>query len=133
MCDSLGKQGKYDLVVKWINYYVAEYSRDMDRMKYLFYIISNAPKVVFKQALILFCKTNSRYEDFALLPLDATAKRWSGSEIPLIDIYLDFLEELKRELRGFEFIAHRAHISSKIQSARSYRSRVEAGDFLERL
>ena len=131
--ESLDDQDKYSFVINWINHYITEYSRDMERMKYFFYVLCNCPKSVFKQALICFCKNNTSYNDFASLPLDATSKSWSGSEIPLINSELDFLEELKQELRGIDFIEHRAHISSEIQSLRAYKSRIEAEDFIERL
>lgn len=131
--DSLDDQDKYAFVMNWINHYITEYSRDMERMKYLFYILCNCPKAVFKQSLVCFCKNNTSYDNFASLPLDATSKSWSGSEIPLINSELDFLEDLKQGLRGIDFIEHRAHISSEIQSLRAYKSRIEAEDFIERL
>ena len=131
--DPLGKRDKCDFVLKWINHYITEHCTDMDRMKYLFHILCNCSKAVSKGALITFCKCNRNYDDFDALPLDATSKNWSGSEIPLINSELDSLEELKQELRGIDFIEHRARISAVIQSLRSYKSRTEAEDFIERL
>lgn len=131
--DSLDDPDKCDLVLTWINHYITDHCRDMDRMNYLFHILCNCPKAVFKGALITFCKCNRNYNDFDALPLDATSKSWSGSEIPLINSQLDFLEDLKQELRGIDFIEHRARISAVIQSLRSYKSRTEAEDFIERL
>lgn len=122
-----------DPVIIWIKCYISNYSADMSRMEFLFHSLCNCHKEVFKQALIFFCKSNNNFNDFASLPLDATSKSWSGSEIPLINSELDFLEELKQELRGIDFIEHRAHISSAIQSLRAYKSHTEAEDFIERL
>ena len=133
ICDPLGKQDKCDFVLKWINHYIIEYCTDMDRMNYLFHILCGCPKTVYKQALIRFCKSNSSYDDFISLPLDALPQIWSRSKSSSINSQLDFWEGLKQELSGIDFIEHRAHISAVIQSIRSYKSRTEAEDFIERL
>ena len=131
--DHLDDPDKCGLVLNWLNHYITEYCADMDRTKYLFYILCTCLKAIFKYALVNFCKCNCNYNDFDALSLDATSKSWSGSEIPLINSQLDFLEDLKQELRGIDFIEHRARISAEIQSLRSYKSRTEAEDFIERL
>ena len=122
-----------DPVIIWSKHYIANHYDDKNCMEFLFHSLCNCRKEVFKQALIFFCKNNNNFDDFASLPLDATSKSWSGSEIPLINSQLDFLEDLKQELRGIDFIEHRARISAEIQSLRSYKSRTEAEDFIERL
>ena len=104
----------------------------MSRMKFLFNILCNCQKDIFLQGLVSFCHVNKSFDDFKSLRLTETSRSWSGSEIPLIDKQLDFLDNLRTQLKGIDYAEHRAWISEWIQNARNYRSRIEAEEFMDR-
>ena len=60
-----------------------------------------------------------------------THMSWSGSEIPIIDSQLMFLEKLSGELQGVQFIEHRVYLSGLIHEKRAYKEEVLLREFLE--
>lgn len=119
-------------VAIWLNEHISEFGKDMSRMKFLFNILCNCQKDVFLQGLVSFCLVNRNFDDFKSLRLAETSRSWSGSEIPLIDKQLDFLDNLRTQLKGIDYAEHRAWISEWIQNARNYKTRIEASEFMDR-
>lgn len=116
----------------WLNQHISKFGKDMDRMKFLFNILCNCQKDIFMQGLLAFCYVNKSFNDFKSLRLTETSRSWSGSEIPLIDKQLDFLDNLHIQLKGIDFAEHRAWICEQIQSIRNYKAHVEATEFMDR-
>jgi hypothetical protein len=55
---------------------------------------------------------------------------WSGSEVPIIERQISFLERLKDSLNGFEFIEHRERISMYIHGYRERKEKILLEEFL---
>lgn len=124
---------EYNLKVPiWLNHYISEFGQDMNRMKFLFNILCNCRKDLFLQGLLTFCQVNHNFDDFKTLHLTETLCSWSVSEIPLIDKRLDFLEDLRLQLKGVDLAEHRVWVSELIQNIRNYRSCVETEEFMDR-
>ena len=132
MSKSLENKNHAPKVTIWLNEHISEFGKDMSRMKFLFNILCNCQKDIFLQGLVSFCHVNKSFDDFKSLRLTETSRSWSGSEIPLIDKQLDFLDNLRAQLKGIDYAEHRGWISEWIQSARNYRSRIEAEEFMDR-
>ena len=132
MSKSLENKDHAPKVTIWLNEHISEFGKDMSRMKFLFNILCNCQKDIFLQGLVSFCHVNKNFDDFKSLRLTETSRSWSGSEIPLIDKQLDFLDNLRTQLKGIDYAEHRAWISEWIQNARNYRSRIEAEEFMDR-
>lgn len=132
MSKSLENKDHAPKVTIWLNEHITEFGKDMSRMKFLFNILCNCQKDIFFQGLVSFCHVNQSFDDFKSLRLTETSRSWSGSEIPLIDKQLDFLDNLRTQLKGIDYAEHRAWISEWIQNARNYRSRIEAEEFMDR-
>ena len=132
MSKSLEDKDHAPKVTIWLTKHISEFGKDMNRMKFLFNILCNCQKDIFLQGLISFCHINKSFDDFKSLRLTETSCSWSGSEIPLIDKRLDFLDNLRTQLKGIDFAEHRAWISEWIQDIRNYKSRIEAEEFMDR-
>lgn len=116
---------------KWIELYIAKNARDRECMKFLFGIICNCPFDQFLRAVVHFCKSNSDYSDFCEIPLSPSFLSWSGSEVPIIEKQITFLERLNDAIKGFQFIEHRARISECIQWKQEYKQKVLMKEFIE--
>lgn len=116
----------------WIESCISENANDIERMQLLFEVVCNCTYAQFLQALICFCKYNQDYDAFCKLPLSPTFFSWTGSEVPLIEKQIEFLEELKDGLKGFQFIEHRERISGCIFNAQERKQRVLMEEFLAR-
>ena len=132
MSKSLEDKDHAPKVTIWLTKHISEFGKDMNRMKFLINILCNCQKDIFLQGLVSFCHVNKSFDDFKSLRLTETSRSWSGSEIPLIDKQLDFLDNLRMQLKGIDYAEHRAWISEWIQNARNYRSRIEAAEFMDR-
>ena len=100
-------------------------------MRFLFDVIRDCPQDQFFNALLHFCKCNSDYSDFCKIPLTPTFLTWSGSEVPIIEKQITFLEGLCDALKGFQFIEHRARLSECIQWKQEHKKKVLMEEFLE--
>ena len=60
----------------------------------------------------------------------ATVDR-SGSEVPIIEQYIAFLIKFRENLKGIQFIEHRAYISEEIQDLQKRKEEVLLREFLE--
>ena len=67
-----------------------------------------------KDIIVWFCIKNSSFDLFKNCPFFPSSYSWSGSEIPILEEKIKFLEDIKRELRGGNFIEHRAYLSDWI-------------------
>jgi hypothetical protein len=132
MSKSLEDKDHAPKVTIWLTKHISKFGKDMNRMKFLFNILCNCQKNIFLQGLVSFCHINKNFDDFKSLRLTETSCAWSGSEIPLIDKRLDFLDNLRTQLKGIDFAEHRAWISEWIQNIRNYKSRIEAEEFMDR-
>ncbi len=116
----------------WLTKYISTHGNEVKRIKFLFGILCNCHKDVFMNALLIFCQVNRSVEDFKKIRLAPTSRSWSGSEIPLIDKQLEFLDGLRTQLKGIDFAEHRAWISEWIDDTRKYRASVESEEFVDR-
>ena len=56
---------------------------------------------------------------------------WSGSEIPLVIEKIDFLNSLKSNLKGLDYIDHRKYIEDYRMNIEKYKLEVELKEYLE--
>ena len=116
---------------KWIEYYIVNHYSDRGAMDFLFGIVCNCSEEQRLHAIMLFCKNNSSFEDFSNIQITPTHMSWSGSEVPIIEKRISFLERIRDSLNGFEFLEHRERISMHIQNHRERKERILLKEFLE--
>ena len=82
--------------------------------------------------LITICDLGLTIDQFKTVPLYMASAgwSWSGSEVPLLQRKMQFLEELKTHLNGIEYIEHRAYIDEVIRYLSSDSKEAEVREFL---
>lgn len=115
----------------WVNQYIILNHSNIECMQFLFDAICNCSREQLFDAIRMFCKYNKSFEDFRLIHLVPTHLSWAGSEVPFIEKQIQFFEDLKNELLGFDYIEHRAYLSDYIKSYQQEKAAVLLKEFLE--
>lgn len=131
LCNSKKNSIKRDKQYKWIKRFLFNNSKDLKSMKILFNVICNCSKEQRIKAIVSFCSYNKSYDAFKAIQLIPTHGGWHGSEIPVLEKRISYLEQLKNELNGYDYIQHRARISEYIQNARERKNKVLTEEFLQ--
>ena len=131
LCDQQRDSGIDCRRNEWIAHYIEKNSNDEAAMKFLFGVVCNLPEQHRLPAIAAFCANNPSYENFCNIQLTPTHMSWSGSEVPVIERQIAFLERLRESLLGIQFIEHRARISAMIQFYQESKERVLLKEFLE--
>ena len=58
---------------------------------------------------------------------------WSGSEVPLIQKRIDYLNRLLPLLNGLDFLNHKKYIEDEIENKKEYMNNVEINEILRGL
>ena len=74
---------------------------------------------------------NPDFDAFRNIHIMPTHASWSGSEVPIIEQYIAFLIKFRENLKGIQFIEHRAYISEEIQDLQKRKEEVLLREFLE--
>jgi len=128
------KQGKAERWLRqgsWISDYILKNNTDAHLMKFIISIICNLSEDQRKESILLFCKYNCSYSDFRIMPLLPSHMSWSGSEVPILEEQISFLENLKNELTGFKYVEHRAYLAERIQYIEKEKENVLLQEFIE--
>ena len=115
---------------EWIRVFIMENSKDSIKMKCLFAGISNLDDQRKKEYLLLFIENNPDYEMFDNLQLLPTNYSWSGSEVPILSGFIDYLNTLLPHLSGIKYLEHKNKIIRMIDG---YHKAIEAEEIREAL
>ena len=119
-------------IVLWMKHYIELYYADIEKMRLIFeinaYIELKSRVVVIKYYL----SKNNDLEAFKELYLFPTPPRWTGSELPLIQDEIDFLEKLKSQLTEVCYLPHKLYIDKLIDSKEKYKESTEIKEMLGR-
>lgn len=116
---------------EWIKYYIESNYNDRVSMNFLFGVVCNLPEEQRLSAVMIFCQCNPDFDAFRNIHIMPTHASWSGSEVPIIEQYIAFLIKLRENLKGIQFIEHRAYISERIQDLQKRKEEVLLREFLE--
>lgn len=118
---------------QWIVDYIKRYCGNIEKIKMIIDIVATAfPE--WKCEMILIClDINKDIEFFKELHLFPLSVSCSGSEIPLIDKKIKFLEELYFALKGIDYIEHKKYLKEHIDSLEDDKDRVEIREYLENI
>ena len=115
---------------QWIRHFIAEYSADTDKMKYLFYGIANLPSKRKVDYIKLLLDHNQSFEMFESLPLFPLVTSWSNSAVPYLTSRIKYMEQILSNLPGLKFIKHKRHIEGIIDGLREQIRQEEIHDIL---
>lgn len=116
---------------QWIVDYIKRYCDNIDKIKMIVCIVATVFPAWKCEMILIFLNINKSIEVFKELYLFPLSASWSGSEIPLIDKKMKFIEELYSSLKGIEYIEHKKYLKEYIVSLESYKEKVEIREYLE--
>lgn len=121
-------------VQEWLYEYIEKnYNESKLMHKIFFHYISLQSEDLRLGYLEQFLKYNKKFEDFKNLSILPTSFSWSGSEIPLLDRDITFLDILIKSdfLRGIKFIDHREYLDSYKAALMKRKKEVRVKEFRE--
>lgn len=116
---------------KWIEKYIQNNYQDNKKIANIFGVINTSFPSKKKEYILQFLKLNKSIEDFKRIPLFSTFSSWSGSEVPIIEKKIKFLEELNKNINGLDYIEHMDYINSRIGALKKYITDIKIREYLE--
>lgn len=120
-----------DRKVKWIKSYIKINSDNVDYLKLIFRIVMSTLKPYRIEIILYFLNVNKNIEIFKLISLFPTVMSWSGSEVPLIEKEISFLNQLIDNISGIDYIEHKAYLKELIFNKEKYKQQVLVREYLE--
>lgn len=107
----------------WIKDYIHDNFLDNKKISMIFGVIATIFTSERIEYIVELLKHSRDIEVFKIISLFPFSSSWSGSEVPLIENKIVFLDELISEIKGFEYIEHRAYLKElKINYEKSKQS-----------
>ena len=118
-----------DAVASWL---VSRSMRDGKLADHLPDVAMELPKNLKVKYIVLLCQEGLSPEELEKVPLimSSFGVSWSGSEIPLLEGKIDFIEEVIENLPGVAFIRHRMVLEDAISSVKRWMEDAEVREFL---
>ena len=120
-----------DAVVSWL---ASRSMHDGKLVDYLPDVAMELPKKLKVKYIVLLCQEGLSSEELKKVPVIMSyfGASWSGSEIPLLQGKIDFIEEAIENLPGVAFIRHRIVLEDAIASVKRRIEAAEVHEFLHR-
>ena len=118
-----------DAVVSWL---ASRSMRDGRLVDYLPDVAMELPKNLKVKYIVLLCQEGLSSKELERVPviMSSFGASWSGSEIPLLQGKIDFIEEVIERLPGVAFIRHRMVLEDAIASVKRRIEDAEVHEFL---
>ena len=118
-----------DAVVTWL---ASRSMRDGKLVDYLPDVAMELPKNLKVKYIVLLCQEGLSSEELKKVPviMSSFGASWSGSEIPLLQGKIDFIEEVIENLPGVALIRHRMVLEDAIGSVKRWMEDAEVREFL---
>lgn len=119
-----------DAVMSWL---ASHSMRDGKLVDYLPGVAMELPKNLKVKYIVLLCQEGLSSEELKKIPVIMSyfGASWSGSEIPLLQGKIDFIEEAIENLPGVAFIRHRMVLEDAIASVKRRIEFAEVDEFLD--
>ncbi|SFW28149.1 ATP-binding protein [Ruminococcus flavefaciens] len=118
---------------KWINHFIRTYYNDEQRMRMISKAILGLDEDKRIEYITLFLSYNKDFKIFKSWQLLSYSMMWSGSEVPLIQKRIDYLNRLLPLLNGLDFLNHKKYIEDEIENKKEYMNNVEINEILRGL
>lgn len=116
---------------EWIKSYIKAISNDIDCLNLIFQVVMSNFRTNTGEFILYFLNINKNIEIFKEIALFPTSKSWSGSEVPLIEKEIIFLNELIDSINGIDYIEHKAYLKELILNKEKYKQKVLVREYLE--
>lgn len=115
---------------KWIMTYIDTNYSDEDAMEEMFDVISKFSEEERKNILLHFCKKNSSFEIFKKILFFPNSILYEGSQVSIIENKMNFIEIIKNELIGINYIEHRTYLNKQILELNEEKEKILLDEFL---
>lgn len=116
---------------RWLRDHICKYAYDESKMKDVFNVIVTALPGKRIEFIKVFLEQNSSFTMFEKISLFPSSRSWSGSEIPLIESDISFLQSLLDEISGVDYLEHRMYIKERISGMKQYKQKVLKREYME--
>lgn len=116
---------------QWIKEYIGKNIINKNKLEMIFNVIVSFFKSDRIEFLLDLMKYSNDFELFKTISLFERFSSWSGSEVPLIEKKIDFLNDLITYLRGVDFIEHRAYLKEMKNSYENQKQNILIREYLE--
>ena len=115
----------------WIREYIYKHAYNEDKIKDIFDVIVAAFPDKRLEYIKEFLGKNSNVDIFKTISLFPSFRSWSGSEVPLIEKDIEFLERLVDEIFGMDYLEHKLYIKELISRHKRYKQTVLENEYIE--
>lgn len=118
-----------EIKVDWIKDYIKNNSDDEEKLRLIFCIAQTTVEDV-KELILYFLTLNKDIEMFKAIPLAARSMSWSGSEVPIIENRIRFIKDLIKDIKGIDYIEHRAYLQDVVAKKENYKHEVLVSEYM---
>ncbi len=115
----------------WIREHIDKYAYDESKIKDIFDVIATVFPGKRLEYVKEFLKKNSNFDMFKKIYLFPSSRSWSGSEVPLIEKDIEFLQKLLDEISGVDYLEHRLYLKEWISEEKQYKQKVLKQEYME--
>lgn len=115
--------------VDWIKDYIKNNLYDEEKLTLIFYIAQTTVEDV-KELILYFLTLNKDIEMFKAIPLAPRSISWSGSEVPIIESRISFIEDLLKNIKGIDYIEHRAYLQDVVAKKEKYKHEILVSEYM---
>ncbi|MGH1377163.1 MAG: hypothetical protein ACRBCK_12575 [Alphaproteobacteria bacterium] len=114
----------------FVDYLLEKHAEDGDRIRYIFHMsdgFGNERRLHHIKSLLRVTSDVSLFKEINFIP---NQSGWSGSQIPSLQAENAFLDRVLSQLRGIDFLEHKAHVEELLVAQRGRISFAEKWEFL---
>lgn len=116
---------------QWIKEYIKNNIENIDNLKTIFDVISSCLASDRVEYITELLRNTNDIKLFRSISLFAKCESWWGSEVPIIEKKIGFVDELIKNIKGVDFIDHRAYLKEMKNSLERYKQEVLIREYLE--
>ncbi len=116
---------------QWLKNYIKQNNKDIKNIKMIFEIIVTffeSDKLEFIMELLQTTKDIEIFKSISFFPNEES---WTGSEVPIIDEKIKFLDCLLDTISGVDYIEHKEYIRELKDSYRDYKQIILLREYTE--
>lgn len=118
---------------EWLLCELKNSSNDLNRFNKLINSVAVAYPEWEIEYILEFIRINKSIDDFKKIDMFPLIRSWSGSEIPLINSEIKFLEELRDRISGLDYIEHKKYLNERIECRSKWKHEVEIKEYLNNI
>lgn len=115
----------------WIREHIDKYAYDEAEIKDIFDLIATVFPGKRLEYIKEFLEKNNSFDMFKKIPLFPSLRSWSGSEVPLIEKDIEFLQKLLDEISGVDYLEHKLYLKDWISGKKQYKQKVLKREYME--